>query len=274
MTTIFKWIGWGVVYIGLGLLFHATIGRQSSAPSLSWRDYFEIVGVTCLGLYILFASLQSQQRTSDEEAKNTFAGGTGQGSAPFSLFLRSFDITGKLKIERPASLPFMWDQYDRPGNDTLERLLADAVVRTAPLIGLGGHGDVEFGPGLAGFVEDWQGRVEKAMNEAAYVFIVPSANVGTLWEIGVLKNRGYLDRTIFVMPPSIPPFKFTGDGEYKDFWEAARIACANEHQMELPPYRPNGGLFQMGEKTATRGKPFVGFEPRDVAKTINKLIKN
>lgn len=267
-----KWIGWGILWVGLELLFAATIGRQPSFPSPSWSDCLLIAGTMGVGLSIVFADLHVEQKALNKTAEDRFREGARNGK-PFSLFLRPFDVMSKWSMEKPYVMPFFWDQYDRPGNDALERILSDAVARTAPLIGLGVHGSGDFGPGEGGFVDGWRKRVEIAMNDAAYIFVVPAASAGTLWEIGVIRGRSYFHKTVFVMPPSIAPFKFNGDGEYKDLWEAARIACAEEHQMELPPYHEKGGLFLMNETRAIRGKAFKRFEPRDVAKRINSLIQ-
>lgn len=274
MGAFSKWVGWGITFLGMSLIYNSSIGRPPSVARPDWPELLVFFGVFATGLFISMSGMRSEQNAADDHAKGTFGGWQRpDDGGPYSLFLRTFDLTGKMTLERPASNPFSWDQYDRPGKDALERLFADALARTAPLIGLGGHGDVELGPGLAGFIENWHERVENAMKHAAYIFVIPSANEGTLWEIGILKSQDYFEKTVFIMPPSVPPFKFTGDGQYKDFWEAARLTCASELHIELPPYREKGGIFLMKDRAPIRGKSFAGFDPRSVARTINSLMR-
>ena len=280
-----NWIGQGILYLGLYIVYSGTFGQQGARTSgMDWSIAlpFILVGmaVVAAGFGISWAAMKSTQITLDTDASTRFKPNSSSNDSParssgtFSLFLRPFDITGKLIIEKAPSNLFSWDQYDRPGTDALERMLADAVQPTSPLIGLGAHGDIEFGPGTAGFVPDWKNNIADAMKDAAYIFIVPSANEGTLWEVGEIKNRDYVHKTVFIMPPTVSPFKFIGDGDYKEFWEAARTACAREHQIELPRYKPEGSLFLIDGKSAVREAAFQGFTPRPVAKAINGLMRN
>src|SRR5262249_13570850 len=150
----------------------------------------------------------------------------------FSLYLRPFDIEGKLLVEPQreyVSVFSWWGMVDRPGKDALERLLADAVKRTAPLVGLGSHGKIEFGFGSAGLAPDWKDRVSKIMETASYIFVVPSAHEGTLWELGEIKKKGYFDKSVFIMPRVDPPFQYSGAQDYKQVWDEARAACEREH---------------------------------------------
>src|SRR5262249_27589061 len=161
---------------------------------------------------------------------------------------------------------------DRPGKDALERLLADAVKRTAPLVGLGSHGKIEFGFGSAGLAPDWKDRVSKIMETASYIFVVPSVHEGTLWELGEIKKKGYFDKSGFIMPRVDPPFQYSGAQDYKQVWDEARAACEREHGIDLPEYVSSGALFRFDEQSRVcRVEGSLEARPREVAKAINKL---
>lgn len=271
-----KWVGQAILYLGLYIIWSGTFGQPNARfGGIDWSIAvpFGLLGIAVLaaGAAITNSAMTKTQEEEDEISRTTLES-PNPGTA-FSLFLRPFDTTGKLKIEKAPGNLFSWEQYDRPGIDALERMLADAVADTARLIGLGTRGDVEFGPGTAGFVADWKSKVEQAAQSASYIFVVPSANEGTLWEIGLIKQRGYFAKSVFIMPPTVPPFKFDGVGEYKEVWKLARLACRSAHQIELPIYDSGGCMFLIDGSAVVRKEPFDGFTPRDVAKAINKLVQ-
>lgn len=273
-----KWVGQAVVYLGLYIIWSGTFGQEDSRiRGIDWSIAIPsmLFGILILlaGAGLTTAAMKREQEEVDAATKSRFgAGGSGNGTS-FSLFLRPFDVMGKFAIERPPANLFAWEQYDRPGLDALERVLADALKPTAPLEGLDGRGDVDFGPGTAGVVSDWKASIEAAMKQAAYIFVVPSANKGTLWEIGEIKSRDYVNKAVFVMPPTVYPFKFVGIGRYEILWEAAREACAREHRIDIPTYKPEGCLFLIDGARSIREVAFRGIEPEKVAKTINELMQ-
>jgi hypothetical protein len=192
----------------------------------------------------------------------------------FSLYLRQFDITGKVHVEKAPANLFSWEQYDRPGQDALERLCADAVRQTAPLIGLGDRGEIEYGFGSAGLIEDdWKEKISKVMTTAAYIFIIPSANAGTLWEIGEVKRKQLFWKTVVIMPPSSGAFSYAEEHGYKGVWEHASVACFREHGTKLPEYAASGALLRLDDISSIwYRRDLDNPDPRAIAKAINELM--
>ena len=170
---------------------------------LSHHDFFWpgiVLGaiVIATGTMLIWVVERKTQGKLDLESRGVFRHPKGK---KFSLYLRPFETSGALLIGTATGNLFDFDEYDRPGAEALERLFADAFKRTAPLLGLGAHGDVEFGLGTAGFVTNWQKQIENAMAAATYILVVPSAKPGTLWEIGEIRARNFYFKSIFIMPP-------------------------------------------------------------------------
>jgi hypothetical protein len=280
-----RWLGYIVTLFGLYVTYAGTVAQYDyrwGSLNFDWRIavVFSLVGggIVTLGTFLTNQGLKTEQVAADRYANAVVGGEDNVPEQPylFSLYLRPFDISGVFRIRPPPTDVFNWDQYDRPGDDALERLLADAVIRTAPLVGLGPRGDVEFGFGSAGFVADWKDKIRESMDAAAFVFVVPAANEGTLWEIGEIKSRSHFDKAIFIMPPTVAPFVCLSLRDYTCAWEGAREACARKHELRLPPYSPSGMLFQIAADSngelGVVGVEFKGSSPRKVARSINKLL--
>jgi hypothetical protein len=270
-----KWLGQGITFVGLYVIYSGTFGQPSYRTlGLDWGVAFGYMAVGAVillvGGAIAKAAMSQEMVDADTTASETFSG-TPKG--PFSLYLRAFGTSGKFRVESGPTNLFDWDQYDRPGLDVLERIFADAVKATAPLIGLDGRGDAEFGLGTAGLVTEWKDKITRAMAAATYIFVVPASNPGIIWEIGEIKSKGHFAKAIFIMPPTEYPIKYEGEGAYQDTWENARAACLSEHGLSLPEYLATGAVFQIDPTTnaAVRLRGFDGLTPTKVAKTVNAV---
>ena len=227
--------------------------------------------IAAAGASVSRAGAVRRQGQLDRAAVQAFVDGDFSGKA---LFLRPFGTDGCFTLEREAATPFDWDQYDRPDTDTLERMIADAFSRTCPLVGAGDKGGRDLGAATAGLLDDWQPRISEAIRAASWIVLVPSANAGTLWEIGEILRSRALARTIFIMPPSEPPMSFLGTVPYGELWSRAARACAREHGLLIPPYDPAGRIFSLDPATRRVGRE-AGFDlrsPRALAAAINRVL--
>jgi hypothetical protein len=262
------WISRAIVVFGMNMVYQGS--------PLSHHDYFWpgiVLGavVIAAGTGLIRKGEQTIQKTRDLGAQEIFKNPEGKR---FSLYLRPFETSGTFVIGTTTGKIFDFAEYDRPGAEALERLFADAFRRTAPLVGLGGHGDIEFGPGTAGFIPNWKEEIVKAMVATTYIIVVPSANLGTLWEIGEIRARNFYFKSIFIMPPDAKFRNMPGVPDYAEPWQAARTSCMREFGMLLPPYEAKGAIFQMKSDQELASINRCKFStPSDVVKSVNRLVK-
>ncbi|MCI0552814.1 MAG: ankyrin repeat domain-containing protein [Anaerolineae bacterium] len=158
----------------------------------------------------------------------------------FGLYLRAFMTTDKLHIK---------------GFD-LETMLAYSIAPTLPLLALGKPGE-HLGSGrIQTTDEHWQEEILRLMDAARLILIIPSHRSGTLWEISTLRERGYFDRTIFIMPPELG---FHG-GKYSEDWQKT-VSAAREVGVEFPVHISVGAFFRLNESGEFEDfAPFVSEE--------------
>jgi len=144
--------------------------------------------------------------------------------ADFGLYLRAFMTTDKLHLR---------------GFD-LETMIAYSIAPTLPLLALGKPGE-HLGAGrIQTTDEHWQEEILHLMQTARLILIIPSHRAGTLWEIATLRNGGFLDKTIFIMPPEM---EFHG-GKFSDDWQKTVLA-AGEAGVEFPEHISTGAFFRL-----------------------------
>jgi hypothetical protein len=274
-----KWIGPALMLFGLNAALSGG-GNDDLVVNLYVLTFAVIIFFA--GRAVTIGVFQDEQRKVDKRALAILGTPEIYDGQLFSLYLRPFDIGGKflnvgtysfIKLLLLGPVLSGWGLITRPGKDALERVLADAVERTAPLVGLGGHEAAELGPGSAGFMSDWKDRIPKVIKISSYIFIVPSAHEGTLWEIGEIKHKGHFHKAVFIMPRTDRPFKYSGTRDYKLVWDEARAACEREHGIDLPKYTSKGALFRFDEQMKVCQVELTKSSPREVAKAINRLFE-
>jgi hypothetical protein len=264
-----KFIGNAIGYVGLYFIYMASFGN--SGDGIYWPGLLLGGVVAMVGVGVTKIGLHARQDREDTKAQRTLRAGDLKGHA---LYLRSFETDGKFEIKRDSGDIFDWDQFDRAGADSIERLMAGAFERSGLLIGAGGHGGAELGAAAGGYLEDWQPVVAKAIQTASWIVIIPSAQPGTLWEIGKLQDCGALGKTIFVMPPSADPISYSGPVPLSRLWASAREACEREYGMMLPAYDRYGALFRIDPRTrAVSGQTYFDVRsPGHLSDAINSLL--
>jgi hypothetical protein len=142
----------------------------------------------------------------------------------FGLYLRAFMTTDKLHMK---------------GFD-LETMLAYSIAPTLPLLALGKPGE-HLGAGRIQTTDaHWQEEILRLMQCSRLILIIPSHRAGTLWEIATLRNGGFLDKTIFIMPPELD----FHDAKFSDDWHKTVLA-AGEAGVEFPEHIPTGAFFRL-----------------------------
>src|SRR6266567_1547737 len=149
------------------------------------------------------------QRRRDRRAAEivTMARRSSLESNRYSVWLRPFNSTGRCwVIARSREYKFKTEGDAMAGwhleFTDLETLLAAVIEAIAPLIALGTSGE-QVGAGRVDTTErSWRGAYILLARSAHAVFLLPSLQSGTQWELKFLLNEQELiRRVIFVIPP-------------------------------------------------------------------------
>ena len=170
---------------------------------------------------------------------------------PFFIYLRPFDIDNKF-YAAPSGIPsdstyveeFGWPTADHD----LESALANLIYSFGLLLA------VSDKPGKAGAAHvkvpeaRWQQDVFTLCSQAAGIFLVPFDYEGTAWEVNMLVEAGWLDKTFFIMPQEQGFARRLGMKwmirDYRDLWEKGQTRYKD---LLLPDYQKQGQIFQIIE---------------------------
>jgi hypothetical protein len=217
--------------------------------------------------------LKATQFARDEEAREIDEKLlTGWSGSTYFLYLRPFETTGKMNTIVLGTIA----RSSRAGPENLsvsipgvefEALLRAALESWGPLIGLGAPGE-QLGAGRLP-VEDskWQAAVRRLVRNADTVFIIPGGTRGALWEFRHLLKRGYLRRTVVVMPPKAL------DLDMVSLWSEARTALAPAG-VKLPEYSATGAfiLFAKNGKPERISKMPAPLDESNLREALKELI--
>jgi hypothetical protein len=193
----------------------------------------------------------------------------------FALYLRPFVSTGTLDTQSVSE--------DADALD-LETVLSYAVRPELSLIGLNRPQEQAIvGAGyIYGADQDWFERFQRLANNAAIIFLLPSARLGTLDEVQwVVENRAF-GKCVFLMPENV-----TGEGyqasvsspspvrvyeervhDHAPDWEQMRTAVFECVKILLPEYQNGGAVFMLDEGGGVRL-----LEPLLLSRSILKVIR-
>jgi hypothetical protein len=125
--------------------------------------------------------------------------------------LRPFDITGKIRKERTQFTGRIYPYTYGYGFDTkvhevyeMEEIIVKAFRDIMPVIALRKPGGCNeyYGVGkLSADKDTWKGIVSELLDTASLILCIPSGFRGTAWELDKIVERGYIVKTIFIMPP-------------------------------------------------------------------------
>jgi len=159
----------------------------------------------------------------------------------FRLFLRPFNTVGKLRIANPER-PTVYSPsfFEQPGTLDLEFIIAKYLSTMGQVYAVGGP-ENSVGPGRL-HVDDksWFHNFELLAKAAHCIIVIPGYTLGSTAEVCWLKANFFLDKTIFIMPPS----SFGQSGEAKSEWEKTS-AAVEDIGLCFPEYKRTGLLFKM-----------------------------
>lgn len=174
----------------------------------------------------------------------------GKRVPPFCLYLRGFMLDdslgpplsdwaidgGRFSSRKPifaTNSSAFFNELDRMTLDQLESVLLLSSRKLGALIALGRPGE-GFGAGRVETDEaSWQGTAARLMDQATVIFLIPVDRPGTIWEIEHLVSRGYLNKTVFIVPTMLV--------RKTHLWNSTREKLRNF--ISLPDCRNESGFF-------------------------------
>lgn len=269
------------IVVFTAILMYMVIGLISDPKaSARWFAYF-IVGffpVSGAIFFMLVAARRQQrgaQQVRDREATLLFerirAGYSGD--RPLFVYLRPFSA-----VQAPTAT---------------ESLVIELLEQRGALLCVD-ESSFQHGMGRIAFRDDeWQDAVLKLCECATAIVMYPAATTGTFWELSQLAGHGWLDRTIFFMPPHVVGTGSRAPGwlrrafaalpedarrrfDLRDGWEQARARAA-ALGVALPAYRDAGGLFRItaGDVdwiTAFGREHRIGKAPQHAVEALTPLL--
>jgi len=235
-----KFLGMMFIYGGLALFYGATFGAE--------RFDLGVLGIACvagipllwIGTSIMGAAGKGVQAARDETAAR-IAQDPAAHRNTFFLYLRPFDTTNQFKISDDGSNLFDLDQYTRDGFDDIEKVLAESLEETLPIVALGKTGEHHGAGRIVATDEGWKSLVIALIEHANFIVLLPGDNEGTTWEMQQLGTAGALSRCLLLMPPAMA-WKYRVPEGIAQRW-AATTARWRTFGIELPPLEEMGGLL-------------------------------
>jgi hypothetical protein len=184
----------------------------------------------------------------------------GRSHEPFWLFLRPFKADSWSKTTRIASEGSLGQ-----GNaaqfiywDTSSELIRKIALgldeeKIGHSIAVGVHPGL-IGPGqILSTEQTWQEDARLLMSRAALIVVVAGSSAGTLREIDEIFAKGYLEKTIFVMPPKfgarLPELSDMSNFGAEEGWPDVARRLGDHGTPAIPLYRPDGMLFALDPST-------------------------
>lgn len=169
----------------------------------------------------------------------------GRGDVPrYSLYLRTFAVTGKLQTGRRA-YETVSPHYVGPDLD-FETLLGETVESDAPLVALGRPGEHVGAGRIVTDDATWKADILRLAEQAVTIFVIPSGRPGTAWEIDTIVRNGLWEKAVFLMPPG-------ARGTLAVTWDEDRnrLAAAG---VTIPKYTTAGMVFTLDNRGQVRGR--------------------
>jgi hypothetical protein len=184
---------------------------------------------------------QASQTSRDISAQTNLESVQSGLRPKYAVYLRSFWLDGKAPTEYAE---YRSEFIREPPQRDFEYLLAAALVADTPLIAIGRTGGVLGTGKVESDDASWEEKAKDLCRHATNIFMVPLDTPSTQWEVLMLKEKGLLNKTIFVMPPSSGPL--FGDSELAVKWNKARQSYG-AIGIEIPEYFELGQLFRLDQ---------------------------
>ncbi len=241
---------------------------------------FLAISVAVAGLLIAALDERRTQRRRDKLAAKILKRlktNPSKVKTNFFVYLRPFFTTGNMPVERQrgglrAAIPllprYFEDRVDSRSVE-LEKMIAKALVPSGLLIGLGKPGE-QIGAGRIVTGEtNWQNEVCLLVKYAKLLILIPSERPGTRWEVCLMRDGGYLEKCIFIMPPKL----YFSSIDIESVWEQT-FKILRKDGFNLPAYCSSGLLFTLTKDGTVRSKLPLSLESEtSLRRNVYKLLK-
>lgn len=185
------------------------------------------------------------QKLRDGRAQMIFRQAKQGNAGDYSLYIRAFETTGQMGYDDGSGMEFFGVDARPDQTVDLESVLAQVVEAEMPLVALGEPGE-QFGVGrLKTTDQQWQDDLKVLAENALILFAIPSDRPGTLWELDFIREKGYLRKTIFIMPPK-------ERGKALSWAEKWQQIASGVKQLQLPSYEKGGLIFSLKDDGSLR----------------------
>lgn len=275
-----KWIGNAFIYFGLFIIYDVGFRNRSYFTFSGFMEALLLaVPLLAIGAWIFSYTEGEKQVTVDTNAQSLVTSNAQTPtSAPmevpgyFFLYLRPFESTNKYRVTDAHLNLFSWDVWERDGYDDIERLLSRSLSPTAQFVALGKPGEHRGAGRVLTSEEEWKEYVARLAKSAALIVMLPSCHEGTLWEMKLITEQGYISKTIFIMPPSDSFFYSASADDDAEVWEKTTLAC-KEFGLTLPQYTPSGQVFKLQDGAGHAFcRPLPKPDPVSWKQTMQELI--
>jgi hypothetical protein len=253
-----KWLGVGAIGL-FSLLFSMLLAildwfQSQPAPTAAWilaGMGIIMFTVSTVAIWHIQRRVHKYQQCRNERAcviRDQVTMGMNP-ARPYFVYLRPFGIDGKfVEAPRKGANHAYVEEYGWPTvSHDLESALGLLVHPYGDLVALSD----DPGEAGAGHVRStdlsWQKEVEALCEHAKGVFIVPFNFEGTAWEVEMLVRRGWLSKSLFVMPAIPVTRRLMGvrwfSRDYEALWAAGR---RRYKALDLPEYNARGAVVRAG----------------------------
>ena len=147
------------------------------------------------------AARKTMEVDSDRAASIERELAAGRRTERFFLFLRPFYVTGKLGVANPRKSSLVLSPaYYAPDVVDWETLFAEQVERFGRFVALGRPEEAVGAGRISTSEREWREKFIRLATLADAIFVIPSNRAGTRFEIDWLRDRGWLNKCVFVWP--------------------------------------------------------------------------
>jgi hypothetical protein len=220
--------------------------------------FVPVGGVLVLAAYVGYTELRRRRYLRIQDERNQYAQFVlealemGIPIPPYFLHLHPFNTISQLNVSDLSG-----------AMDDTEEVIANATSPIGHTIALGLSNENRFGPGRLRSTDDkWQSHVELLAEKCERIFLIPSTQLGIRWEIDLVRARGWLRKTVFVMPPD------SASVNMRRIWMEIREDLARS-ALKLPRYDGTGMLFVMSDEGTCKAR--LDFPQRNTKRLERKI---
>jgi hypothetical protein len=264
--------------VGTGVLMLAIFTLNSDLAW--WWKGLLLVGASLLGVCargINAYETANAQRVRNEAAVALYNAvlAAPEAAPRYALFLRPFSTTNVLAAQGSS-------EGDVSEHLDLETILSEALTPKRFLALSTSGVESVLGAGKLFLPDDgWLGAFHTLASNAALILMIPSAHGATLEEVKSIVEKGWLEKTLFIMPEFTsasgwravaiaPNIVRSGRAavDFADYWRITAAALDSECGLRLPDYQPSGAVLRYSDPQHLVASSVLG-----LGRTLRKVAR-